>query len=845
MRIQRFTAILTACVLFSCFIPSVFAEHEIKEDVHYNEAQQMLTALGVNHFSDLESVVTYNNFNDALVTALDLGNSFYNITQLTCISYSGETGQKAISFDDAVRSLVNITGYRITVSTEDGNINGYIPVAASKGILKNVDIKIGKDLTARDAAVMIYNALGIEVLQSIYKGSKTEYKTFKDETLLYKYRNMRKDKGIVEANQYVSVDNGKTTGKNNVRISGEYYQDPHNAVGDYVGYAIEFYYTEGRNSDELIINFAWKDVSKNDEIIIDRSNFVDNEGRKIFYEVHSRERNEVIPATALIIYNGKAIYEYDNTLFDFSNKDAVLLDNNSDGNLDVVIIQEGVDCYVSRVDTEHGIIYDGLSKEEIHINEDFERVRIYNDDGQEINSFAISESEVVTVYASADGELMDIYISKKQMTGKVEGRTESDGETYYTVSNEKYYPSQAFEKYMKNEIAVGVTHDFYLNKKNEIVYVKAVAGELSYGYLVESGVESGIEDKVWCRILAADGEFYSYNLKEKAKIDGKSYKKSEKYNELLSTPQLIRYEIDEAKEITVIDTSTRGSGETADSLNSFGAKNQMSYNASLIGFDEKLKIDADKTLIFFCPNGREGEDGYGVSKADYLKSSEKYIVQGFSSSSKNCVAEAVVIDGDINNYKKVDKFSKSYIVKNVVWTLNEDDEVVQKYTVFNRATEYTIFCANEQVGTDEDIHQGDIINAALNGKGQFCDIVKVYDARTHTKLQSDVISAFEGAEFASRCRMAAGYVYFNNNTTIGISAIEPWNNSDFVKDELNYFKVNDNLGVIVDSNYGKEDERYIRRAAMSEIKDYLNYNDCAQVFVRTDQGNPSFIVVYQ
>lgn len=65
--------------------------------------------------------------------------------------------------------------------------------------------------------------------------------------------------------------------------------------------------------------------------------------------------------------------------------------------------------------------------------------------------------------------------------------------------------------------------------------------------------------------------------------------------------------------------------------------------------------------------------------------------------------------------------------------------------------------------------------------------------------------------------MATDYVYFNNNTTIGISTIEPWNNSDFVKNELDYFSVNNNLGVIVDSNYDKDDERYIRRVTMTEV----------------------------
>ena len=91
--------------------------------------------------------------------------------------------------------------------------------------------------------------------------------------------------------------------------------------------------------------------------------------------------------------------------------------------------------------------------------------------------------------------------------------------------------------------------------------------------------------------------------------------------------------------------------------------------------------------------------------------------------------------------------------------------------------------------------------------------------------------------------MADGYVYFNNGTTIGLSQSEP--SGDFIKNELDYFKVNDSLGVIVDSNYDTDDDRHIRRASMAEVKDYLHFQNCARAFVRTDQGNSTFIVIYQ
>ena len=221
------------------------------------------------------------------------------------------------------------------------------------------------------------------------------------------------------------------------------------------------------------------------------------------------------------------------------------------------------------------------------------------------------------------------------------------------------------------------------------------------------------------------------------------------------------------------------------------------------------------------------------------------MVQAFASDSKNCVAEAVVIDADIDKYKKVDKFSKSYVVANIVRVAHDDGGDVYKLTVFNRTTQYEIICDDVDVDVMETINIGDVINGALDDKGQFCDIVKVYDSKTHTKVESDAISSFEGTDFSARCRMVSGYVYFNNGTTIGLSQSDPVNNPDFIKNELDYFKVNDSLGVIVDSNYDQDDDRYIRRAAMAEIKDYLHFQNCANVFIRTDQGNSTFIVVYQ
>lgn len=834
MNIKKIIAVIMASLLLTC--NSVMAAAN-EDDAAYEAAQRLLVALDVSFFNNPESTVTYNNFNSALAIALDTGNIFSEITALTGISYSTVTGGKPISFDDALRSLINITGYRIEVTSYNGSINGYIPTAVSRNILKNVSVKPGEDLTSRDAAVMIYNALETDVLQCFYTGDGVDYRTVKGETLLYEYRKIRKDSGIAEANEYTAVDGGKCTGAGRVRINDKIYYDKEETVSDLLGYAVEYYYCENSDNEGDIVA-AWKDEHENDEIII-ADNYLDNEGRKIIY-YDNREKYEVIPQDAVVVYNGIAMYEYNNSVFDFSSKDAVLLDNDDDGDIDVVFVNEGTDRYVSKSDTEHGIIYDGLSREEINLD-DYERVRIFDSEGKKTNSFALSEADVITVYTSADNELIDIFISKKHVMGIIEARFVRNGKTYFTVAGEDYPLSDAFKKYMNDSAALAMTCDFYLNQVDEIVYAKPVTSTMQYGYVLKCKTDGGLGDDAYVRLLSQDGEIYYYKLSEKARVDGKSYKSAKNYVAVL-TPQLIRYEINENNELTAIDTVAQGSGETVDTLSSFGAKTQMAYNSAFVGFDGNIKIETT-TPVFFCPSSTDSYEGYGVAYSDYLKSAEKYQVQAFASDSKSCVAEAVVIDCDINKYKKVDKFSKSYVVADIVRVAHDDGGDVYKLTVFNRINRYEIICADTEVGVNEDINTGDIINGALDGQGRFCDIVKVYDAKTHTSVESDVIKAFEGTDFSSRCRMADGYVYFNNGTTIGLSQSEP--SGDFIKNELDYFKVNDSLGVIVDSNYDTDDDRHIRRASMAEVKDYLHFQNCARAFVRTDQGNSTFIVIYQ
>lgn len=565
MKIRKIAALLATVILLSLCPAAAFAE-DAGTDEAYKRAVRLLEALGVSYFSRPDGIVTYHSFNDALGIALDIKNTAYDITELTGISYSADTGANPISYDDAVRSLVNLTGYKVMVLASGGELTSYISTASSKGILSNVGIRQGESITARDAAVLIYNALGIEVLQCVYGGSELKYKTFEDETLLYKYRKMQKGRGVVEGNRYTTLYADDGIASDGVVINGKLYTDYNECTGDYLAYAVEFYYCENNDNNGDII-FAYPDERKNSEIVID-GNFRRNTGRQIYYLNESgREKNEYIPDGAAIIYNGVALDDYDNTIFDFSHKRGVIIDNNSDGKTDALLIYEGVNRYISHIETEHGMVYDGLSKEEMDlVDNEFERIRIIDGDGKSINMYSLAVSDVISVYTSKNGRLMEIRTSHRQVMGRVEGLTEEDGIRYASIAGVIYPLSAEFVKYELENLKIGENYNFFLSHRGEIVYMKQAEAVMRYGYAISSGCEESDAERIWLRILAADGEINKYPLKDKVKIDGKTYKEKDDAAAAIKVPQLVRYDINESGEIYAVDTPERSVNETDNTL---------------------------------------------------------------------------------------------------------------------------------------------------------------------------------------------------------------------------------------------------------------------------------------
>lgn len=861
---KRIIAFITAfAMLFTlCGSISVFAKGEIWDetpvvaDTAYDEALKLLSALGVNSLANNDKLVTYNVFYDVLSIILSQGGAALDISDLTGISFSRAAGSTGLTYEDAVRSLVNLLGYKAQTDSANGSFAVYVSIASRIGLLSDVEDASNDTISARNTAVMLKNALDTDMLQVKTLGTKVSYETVKGETLLYVYRGIKNDEGVVEANGYTSFFSADGMGKDRVKINGTMYEDEKNSAGDLIGYAVKYYYYDTGKTDKILTAYA--DDEMNDIIEIN-GNFTGFEGRKVYYTNDSgKEKNVTIPGSVPVLYNGTALSKYDSSVFDFTDSRAYLIDNDNDGKIEVVSIWKSTEYYVNSVDTILTKIHDGIGNQLIDLSEssDFDRIRFFDENGAKTTFYSIGAGDLLTAYISKDGHLFDAYVSKQKVNGKVVeiGKNNID-RSFITIGENEYFMTDSFYAKEKENLLLGISGTFYLNRDGKIAYAVYTDGEMNYGYLTYIDYEDGLKSPISGRILKSDGKFGQLELKEKVKIDGKNYTSSKTALEALrnavtaSGTGVIRYDVDENDKVYVVDTAYRSQYEGENTLFSFGPKSAASYTAATTLFHTKFRLDATKTVLFFAPTDAnlQSEDNFGVGDPTMLKSSATHIVQGFGTDKKNFIPEVVVCDESFILDDKIVSSTASFVFKEAKKVLNENGDETYKISYFKTYNPKEAYCSEVSVFESSGIKSGDVFVGLFNNKGEFSRMLKVYDAKTHVlDLSYYEANSISTSSYSSYCFQMAGYIYFNNGTTIGICTDDPATITDMGDGKITWFKISDTVGTLVDSSYKETDARYMRRIAGIEMKDYVRYgSDCARAYVRVDNNSTQLVAVYQ
>ena len=533
-----------------------------------------------------------------------------------------------LTCQEASKILVSILGYQELAETSGGYFTGYLKAASDSGILKGVKINYSSEIDTGNLAIMILNALVTEMMSVEISGEGTVISTDKGITVMGKYLNMGKFTGIVEGYEDVSletIEGGYGKGKAKIGGIDVFFKDTN--IEEFLGMNVEVYYYD--NDGDLEVLYIGE--KRNEYVVIERDNIERADLNCIEYykdETSSGTTRFNIEADAVYVYNGKkdVIASKNDLIPELGN--IKLIDNDGNGDADVVIITEYEEFVVKGVLATEEKVTTRYGDEILDFSEN-ENIQFFSN-GDITDFSAISKTSVLNVANSRNrsGEKKQkVYITDESISGKVTSVKNDNGKRIIVVDGEEYVLSKGYLKHVEEGTAMMPknpnVYDFKLNMAGEIAEVSVATTGKKYAYIIKSYPDEE-EGMTHVKMFTSDGEFVKVVAKEKVDLNGKRVDGEGLYN-LLPKEELIVYELDSNGKISKIKTAEDRSQEAWSCVTGddfvLNAKHVVLRDDGTYGGLRFYKNFAEnkpyyfasgKTICFQIPNDKSLEDEYKV-----------------------------------------------------------------------------------------------------------------------------------------------------------------------------------------------------------------------------------------
>lgn len=804
------------------------------------------------------------------------------VTQLGYMEgYSDKTFRpdEAITYDQAVKSLVCVLGYEVKAKKNGGYPVGYVMTAQELGITKNVEGYVNYPLTYGNLTKMLIASLEVDIMkQTGFNETRQNYNSEKGKNILTEYLKLEKRKGIVETTELSDLIKQETLQNNKIKVGNDIY----NVERDYtslLGYTIEFYFKT--ENDENTIAFI-KDTAKlNDVKRITADDIKSYKDRTYVYynESNKSSTSEVkIPFGCYVIYNGKALSKYtDDDLFPESGN-ITLIDNNRDGDYDVIYIMDYEQYVVQSVDKNNEIItdkYDKTKQLDLDYSSNWNRIIIKDKSGSDVKFSTLKEWDVLSVAKSNDGRIVTIIVSRESVKGEIRevNTRENDTCKSITIGDVEYdVPNYYFEI---NKFSLGKAGLFYLNMDGKIIAFKeGVSDEINYGFILEAMLpqNGGIEKKMEFRIFDSSNKMLYLKGAERINID--NLKKQDplqvieilkqgtnvvKNNKTYILPQVIEYKLNYKNEVYEINTPYNvynkadymtvkpKNGEDEKSLRLLYSTNYEVRNENhLVYFTEQLSFSgmvniSSSTKMFSMPRQTveelqiqidELEDSdFRMLSAGHYGSDDWVRIDGYSTGEDDLISDVTVSWG-------LGTEEDCGIVSKISSVINDDGMEVKKVVVESYPDKKEFIVENESLIAGVGI--GDTVEYSLRYNKTLKSIIKLFDAQT-SGISSGVNN---NPYYRSGNRYISGYVYDRKDNLFSISLTHLTNDDSIpVYRALEKFMIND-CRIFSFEKGAKSDK--LKPATKEEIYDYKhNGNNQSRVFIWCKNANPRVIVIYK
>ena len=781
----------------------------------------------------------------------ELGKVLYTAKSYGIVSGDGSSSfypDRAVTYEEAYKILACALGYDEYAKSAGGYPTGYVMACIAAGLKSDSVSALSDKLTPSSAAKLIVDAFECDVMKVVLTDGKTGYEIDRNEKWLYASKKIISDEGVVTANSATKLTSYGDIDKGFVSIDKVRYKCD-KSFDAFLGYNVKYYYTEENGNCDKILHMT---KQYNGELIIDANDIADGtlSDRKIEYYTDGGKTKRVkIPIGASVIKNGRAKLSYSDDVFDIDYGFIKLVDNDADGEYEVVFLNEYKNMIVGAVNTTDKTAADKYNGTTLDFTpyENEKVIHVYDESGKESEFKNIAEKDVLSYALSDDEKILTVYISKSTIEGKVDSSTQIRDKKYFGINgSETALASDA--SFDTSSIRINAEGIAYLNAFGEITdfVLKNEADNLMY--VIEAYIDTErASHTLNLRVLTSNGEIKTYVSVKNLLLNGTRYKDiidGDNIPKVIENGGLMLIEINDEGLVRKIDTPD-SEGST---LHSFGQVSELSYWSSNKTFGGKWFAEAG-AKVFVTPkdNISADDDFYRVLTMNEFQSDVKYTIAGYTVGDDAYYAKAIVLKTDD---KVVVTGKEAFVVKSVTKTVNGKDEIVNMIEVGGYSTgERKYATKDETVLADAkpgDIVLLNIVNSVID-KGE----VVLYAKTLTFNPDSEFVKRWNsGLTFMAGSNYKFGNVLFRNNTLIsivddaGIDSAAGKTRKDYAYSDFEYTDIASSVVFTVDRT-ARDKNSMVYKSDKNAVKDYLTFGETSKVYIYTRSGYPRLTVVYK
>lgn len=722
----------------------------------------------------------------------------------------------AVTYHEMYKMAVAATGYEPLAQKKGGWPMGYIYIAHEIGLADDIEGSMGA-VSAKDAYRLLYNVITVNFLEPVVIGAKERYAIDAGKCILEDRFGIRKVEGIVYANQMTSLTKGLDAKSEPTMTIGTT-TFANKTDKNLLGYNVRaFLYDEG-GADELISVRKYK----NEEAFISEFNAIRGLTIEAVMPDGDTEEYDLYKGYAIILNDIAAPYI---DLEDYTNRDDVtlrLIDNNMDGNFDVVKIYTWQYLQIGKIDIVNKLIFDANTPSvALNISDDDAVYKFYDCNNGVVTKISLNDlmvDDVLTYIVSDDLGSIVAFRSNAKVTGTYSAKNTDDNSI--TVGDKEYsmsiYANDNFP-----HLALGSETTLGLDATGLVVAVSQLGDGYLYGWIVASDKKGDLSGEVTVKMFTQAGEMEFFPVAERIYIDN-APKKTDEFYQLeqgLVDDRFVKYGVNADGELNMVDFPTMYSGtlpfaENMPKRDCFILYYDDTLNKSSNGaFDDKFMAESG-TIFFSVPETKRNDDEiYRIKSYSNLGNSD-FELKAYDI--EPGIGPKVALMFSDKAASTLNQYTKSEVVLDVVTGIDDEGAPTTIVKTYNGSA-YNNYYPHDELDVSS-IKPGDIVRISAY-KNKIYEYKIDYSFITNT-LDSSVLPSsstikncyYRGYVYGYGSRMLHLWDTININSNVSLDSIY---GLDF-RDKNAVF-----IDVYKDSN-GNIKKVMARYKPISEIRDFLH-----------------------